>query len=262
MRVKRPALSPARCAISAFAPSASGGDHRADRVAAAEPAQASRIRTRCRRGPAPPSLGRRGTARRSARREACRAPQASSARSAAASALVAGRSRWPGSSAMGGDGCAMPWCCRTSPMRMKPRRSYKPRPSVVACSRTLQPSSSSSNALISRWPMRRPLAGRRDDDEPDRRVLLPPAPAHSDADDVAVALRDDTFAKAKHLLPVGGPMRPAHLIGERVRGGEIGRGHRPQRHAIRDQCGARFHRDSSTCLRALMLDAFAPSRQP
>ena len=90
-------------------------------------------------GPAPRRLRRGQQVVRSARRAACRgprrrAPSAVQPRSAGRAQAPAGRQRHQRR------GRAAPWCWRTSPVRTKPRRSYRPRPSGVACSSTVRPS--------------------------------------------------------------------------------------------------------------------------
>ena len=188
---------------------------------------------------------------------------ASSARSAGRPASVAGRRRQPASSAIGGVGSAMPWCCRTSPMRTKPSRSYRPRPSAVACSSTVwcfEPFEQRRHQAVADAPS---LARRRDDDQADRRVSRPPAPAQAGADDLPVALGDEALAVAECLFPVGRPVRPAQFVGQRMRGREVGRGHRAQRDAVGNRCFDCTHRDLSPMNRmALMLGAIAARRQP
>ena len=155
MRTKRPADRPDRWAIKALAPSASG--------ATTGPMMWPRPKRRSIAKPrAWPSWSSTTVASALASSSSISASRgmpraaASSAFRASASLLPAGRSRQPASNATSGAGRAVPWCCRTSPLRTKPRRSYRPRPSGVACSSTLRPSRPSSSAVISRWPMRRP----------------------------------------------------------------------------------------------------------
>ena len=62
------------------------------------------------------------------------------------------------------------------------------------------------------------------------------------ADDLAVALGDEAFAVAERLFPVGRPVRPAQFVGQRMRGREVGRGHRAQRDAIANRCFDCSHR--------------------
>ena len=90
--------------------------------------------------------------------------------------------------------------------------------------------------------MRRPWHAGATTIEPDRRVSRPPAPAQAGADDLPVALGDEALAVAECLFPVGRPVRPAQFVGQRMRGREVGRGHRAQRDAVGNRCFDCTHR--------------------
>jgi hypothetical protein len=81
-----------------------------------------------------------------------------------------------------------------------------------------------------------PLAGRRDDDEPEGCVARPPAESQGSADHLAIAFGHQAFAVTHRLFPVRGAMRPAHLFSQRMGGREVGRRHGAQRHAIGYWC--------------------------
>jgi hypothetical protein len=70
-------------------------------------------------------------------------------------------------------------------------------------------------------------------------MLRPPAQAQPGADDLAVALGDKTFCVAEGLFPVGRAVRPAQVVGQCVGGGQVGRGHCTQGHAIGALGGSR-----------------------
>ena len=196
-----------------------GRHHRADGVAAAEAAQHREAAGAAVVVEHHGGVGVAATARRSARRAACRAPRRP------AHAASAGRLWSAGTQAPAGvqrdqrrrlgDALVLAHLAGAHEAQaFVQAAAFGGGVQQHACSRPGLPAA----RVIRRWPMRRPWQAGATTTRPIVACRGAPAPAQPGADDLAVALGDQAFAVAEGLFPVGGPVRPAQLVGQRVRG--------------------------------------------